>query len=219
VECQDPTFSSEYNTLLNSIDNIRRRINATREISSNDPELKGCAFSNALEHCDQRLRTIYIKRCEAVRAALRDKASRELEAAAPRDLARPSKTTPSPDVCDTVNRVLLSSLRSSSLEDNHQRRVARGGSIERAVSWKGNLEAVRIIPGRHSDQQDADVQWSTFTKRGNELVRTLRKFGSKLLVATTTISNVKTSSESAAASFVSVAKLAMEDSRRHKNVC
>ena len=221
-EHMDPTFSSEYNKLLNSIDNIHRRINATHEIGFNDPELKGCASSDALEHCNQRLRAIYLERLrEAVREAVRDEASREL-AAAPRDLARPSETTPSPDVSNKVDRAVISSLRSASVDDNHRRCVARGGSIERAVSWKGTLEAVRIIPGRlavswaHSELQNADVQGSKFTKRGNRLVRTLRKFGSKLLVTTTTISRARP--ESAAASFVLVAKLAMEDSRRRKSV-
>jgi len=214
MNTMDPVFSSEYNKLLNSMDNIRGRINATREVGSNDPELKRCASSDALEHCHQRLLTIYLQRLrDAVREAVRNKASREL-AAAPRDLAGPSETTPSPDVRDKVVLERPSSLRSASLQDNHRRRVARRGSFDRAVSWEGNLEVVCIIPGR----QDADVQGSASTKRGHGLVRKLRKFLIKLLPTTTTISNARASSESAAAASRSGAKPAMGDSRRCKSL-
>ena len=209
----DPVFSAEYNKLMNSMDNIRRRINATHEIDSNDPELKRCASSDALEHCHQRLLTIYLRRLRAaVREAVRDTASREL-AAAPRDLARSRETTPNPDVCDRVVPERPSSLRSASLENNHQRRVSWEGNHQRRVSWEGNLEAVCIIPGRH----DADVQGSAFTKTGHELVRKSRKFLRKLLPTTTTISNFKARSESAAAASRSSTELATGDSRRCKS--
>jgi len=227
MNTMDPVFSSEYNKLLNSMDNIQRRIDATREMGSIDPEFKRCASSDALEQCHQRLLTIYLERLRgAVSEAVRDKASREL-AAAPRDLAGPGETAPSPDVCDKVDPERPSSLRTASL-DNDRRRVAGGGPLERAVSWKGHLEVVCIIPGRH----DADVQGSAFTKRGHKLARPLledegvtaytnvgkqRKFWSKRLLAPTTIGNVKASSESAAAASRSGAKPAMGDIRRCKS--
>jgi len=211
----DPVFSSEYNKLLNSMDNIRRRINATSEIG--DPERKGCVSSDhqALDRCHQRLRAIYLER---LREAVRDQ---EL-AAAPRDLAGP---TPSPDVCDKVELELASALRGSSLDendrrrddkvdperpsslrgaslDNDRRRVARGLSLERAVSWKGNIEAVCMIPSRHDTG-------SAFTKQG--FVRKLQKLRSRLLLTTTTMRNSKASSESAAAASRSGAEPAMGD--------
>ena len=202
----DPIFSLEYNELLKRIDNIRRRINSTREKGSNDPELKGCTFSDALEHSHQRLRTIYLER---LREATRHKKICELPAA-PTDLAGPSETTPSPDV-DKAELECLTSLESTSLENNHLRRIA---PIDREVSWKGNLEAVCIIPGRH----DANVSGSTFTKRGLELVGTLRRFRSKSLVPTTPINNAMESSGITAAASHSGAKLAKGDSCRRQSV-
>ena len=201
----DPVFASEYNKLLNSMDDIRRRINATREIDLNDPERKGCVSSDhqALDQCHQRLRAMYLER---LREAVHNRASSEL-ATVPRDLARSSETSPSPDVCDKMERQLASALRGSSLDDNDRRRVARGASLERAVSWKGNIEAVCIIPSR----LDADAQRSVFTKRG--FVGKLRKLRRKLLLTTTTIRNVKARSESSAAASLSDAKSAMGDSR------
>jgi len=199
-------FSSECNTILNSIENICRRINATREPDSHVPALTRCASCDALEHCHQRLRTIYLERLlEAVREAERDPAHHEL-AAAPINLAGPARsvisacssreTTASPDVCD---KQLRSALRRSSLEDNAQRRVARGGSIERGVSWNGNLEAVCVIPGRHSadvllkprhvkgrhSQNEPAKSGSAFTKPGQEFMRKLRKLRGQLLFSTT----------------------------------
>ena len=99
---------------------------------------------------------------ERLREAVRVKASREL-AAAPRDLAGPRETTPSPDVCDKMELQLASTLRGSSLYDNDRRHVARGGSLERAVSRKGDIEALCMIPSR----RDAQVQGSEFTKRAS----------------------------------------------------
>ena len=192
----DPIFSLEYNKLLHSIDDIRRSIDATREVGSDDRELKGRASSDALEHCHQRLRTIYLER---LREAARDKESFKL-AAALKDLAGPSETAPSPDVCDKAELDCNPSPGSASLEVNHRQRVPPGGSIERGVSWKGNLEAVCIIPARVCiiPGHDADVQKSTFTKRGLELVGTLRTFRSKLSLTTTPVSNAMESFESAA---------------------
>ena len=201
MNTMDPVFSSEYNKLLNSMDNIQRRIDATREMGSIDPEFKRCASSDALEQCHQRLLTIYLERLRgAVSEAVRNKASREL-AAAPRNLAGPGETTPSPDVLDKVDPERPSSLRGASL-DNDRRRVARGLSLERAVSWKGNIEAVCMIPSRHDTG-------SAFTKQG--FVRKLQKLRSRLLLTTTTMRNSKASSESAAAASRSGAEPAMGD--------
>jgi hypothetical protein len=138
----DPIFSSEYTAW---------RRHTTRVVGSNDPERKGCVSSDHQAHdqSNQRLRAIYLER---LREAVRDKASRELNAT-PRDLAGSSTTKPSSDVCDKVELVRLSSPRGASMEDNDRRRVARRGSLERAVSWKSNLVAVCIIPSRH----DAEV--------------------------------------------------------------
>ena len=211
-------FSSEYNTILNSIENVCRRINNTCEKGSHVPELTRCASLDALEHCHQRLRTILCERLrEAVREAQLDQAHREL-VAAPIPLSGPSETTASPDVCDKViDRVelqLLSALRNGSLDDNHQRRVTRGGSIERAVSWKGNLAAFCVIPGRHDadgrkSRNEGTNSGSTFTKPGHAILRKLRKLRGQFVFTTA----------GAAADLCPRAKLVIGDSRRCKSVC